>query len=75
VAKHANAKRASVTIVRREDRLVVEISDDGAGGASPTGGGGLSGLADRVRAHGGWLHLLSPEGGPTSVVVEIPCAS
>ena len=75
VAKHANARVASVTIVRRQDRLVVEISDDGVGGATQTGGGGLSGLADRVRAHGGWLHVLSPEGGPTSVLAEIPCAS
>jgi signal transduction histidine kinase len=75
VAKHANAKGASVTIVRREDRLVAEITDDGVGGARLTGGGGLSGLADRVRAHGGWLHVLSPEGGPTTVLAEIPCAS
>jgi signal transduction histidine kinase len=81
VAKHANASAASVTIVRRQDRLVAEITDDGEGGASLTGGtgltggGGLTGLADRVRAHGGWLHVLSPEGGPTSVLVEIPCAS
>jgi signal transduction histidine kinase len=75
VAKHANATTVSVTIVRRQDRLVTEISDDGVGGARLTRGGGLSGLADRVRAHGGWLQILSPQGGPTSVLAEIPCAS
>jgi signal transduction histidine kinase len=75
VTKHANAKGASVTIVRRQDRLVVEITDDGVGGANLSPAGGLSGLADRVRALGGWLQILSPEGGPTTVLAEIPCAS
>jgi signal transduction histidine kinase len=75
VAKHAQATRASVTIARRQDRLVAEITDDGVGGADANGGSGLSGLTDRVTAHGGWLQVLSPAGGPTTVLVEVPCAS
>jgi signal transduction histidine kinase len=75
VARHAHATRASVTIVRRGERLVVEVSDDGVGGADPAGGTGLAGLAERVAAHDGWLQVLSPAGGPTTVLVELPCAS
>ena len=65
----------AVTIVRKGDRLVVEISDDGIGGADADRGSGLHGLADRVAALGGRMHVLSPAGGPTSVIVELPCAS
>ena len=61
--------------MRRNDRLVVEITDDGVGGADPAGGTGLAGLADRVRSLGGWMQVLSPAGGPTTVLVELPCAS
>jgi signal transduction histidine kinase len=75
VAKHANATRASVAIVRRHDRLVAEISDDGVGGANAAGGTGLAGLSERVKAHGGWLQIISPTGGPTTLLVEVPCAS
>jgi signal transduction histidine kinase len=55
--------------------LVLEIQDDGAGGADPSGGTGLQGLADRVAVHDGTLRLSSPPGGPTILRVEIPCAS
>jgi signal transduction histidine kinase len=75
VAKHAQATRASVSIVRRADQLVVEVTDDGVGGADPTKGMVLNGLAERVSAVGGWMHVLSPEGGPTTILVELPCAS
>jgi signal transduction histidine kinase len=75
VAKHAKATRASVSIVRHGDRLVVEVTDDGVGGADPSGGTGLRGLTERVSAVGGWLHVLSPAGGPTTIMVELPCAS
>jgi signal transduction histidine kinase len=75
VAKHAQATRATVTIVRRHDRLVAEISDNGVGGANPAGGTGLAGLSERVKAHGGWLQVISPAGGPTTLLVEVPCAS
>lgn len=75
VAKHARATRASVTVRRSGDRLTVQVQDDGVGGAALVEGSGLAGLRDRVQAVDGELHLLSPEGGPTVLMVEIPCAS
>jgi signal transduction histidine kinase len=75
VARHSRATRAQVGIVRSGDRLVVEVRDDGIGGAAPEGGTGLAGLADRVRSLGGTIAVLSPVGGPTTVLVELPCAS
>jgi signal transduction histidine kinase len=75
VDKHAHATRASVSIVRRGDRLVVDVSDDGGGGADETRGTGLHGLSERVTALGGWMHLISPPGGPTTLLVEMPCGS
>jgi signal transduction histidine kinase len=75
VAKHANATRASVTVRRSGDRLTIQVQDDGAGGAEVTEGSGLAGLRDRVGALDGELDLLSPAGGPTVLMVEIPCAS
>ena len=53
-------------------RLIVEIRDDGAGGATPTAGGGLAGLASRVAGVDGWFAVSSPAGGPTVVHAEIP---
>jgi signal transduction histidine kinase len=75
VARHARATKAEVGIVRAGDRLIVEVRDDGVGGADPSTGTGLAGLADRVVALGGTMDLLSPIGGPTTVLVELPCAS
>lgn len=75
VAKHARASRVDLSIVLQNNRLIVDIRDDGIGGADASRGGGLSGLADRVNALGGWVRVLSPAGGPTSVIVEIPCGS
>jgi signal transduction histidine kinase len=75
VAKHAKATRANVTVRRSRDRLTVQVQDDGAGGASLVEGAGLAGLRDRVGALDGELHLLSPQGGPTVLMVEIPCGS
>ena len=75
VAKHAHATRASVSISRRGDRLVVEVADNGVGGARVTAGSGLAGLAERVAAVGGRMQVVSPIGGPTTLFVEIPCAS
>ncbi|MEV4638881.1 sensor domain-containing protein [Actinoplanes sp. NPDC049548] len=73
VVKHAHAARADVLLARAGDVLVLEVRDDGRGGANPAGGSGLTGLADRVAAVGGRLLLASPEGGPTLVRVELPC--
>jgi signal transduction histidine kinase len=73
VAKHAMADGAQVTIRRRRPgRLVVEVSDDGAGGARPEGSG-LRGLADRVASVGGVLRVDSPPGGGTRLEADIPC--
>jgi signal transduction histidine kinase len=75
VAKHAQATRVEISIVLQNNRLLLDIRDDGVGGADASKGSGLSGLADRVNALGGWTRVLSPTGGPTSVLVEIPCGS
>jgi signal transduction histidine kinase len=73
VAKHAMADAAQVTIRRRPGRLVVEVSDDGAGGARAEGGSGLRGLADRVASAGGVLRVDSPPGGGTRLEADLPC--
>jgi signal transduction histidine kinase len=71
VAKYANASRATVRAVRHNERLVVEVSDDGVGGADPSSGSGLRGLADRVAALDGRLDLRSTDGG-TVLRADIP---
>jgi signal transduction histidine kinase len=75
VGKYADASSASVAIERSGGRLVVEVRDDGVGGADPERGSGLRGLADRVEALGGRLLVWSPHGGGTRVRAELPCAS
>jgi signal transduction histidine kinase len=75
VAKHAQASVATVTAMRRNGKLVVEIVDDGVGGADAVHGRGLGGIRDRVEAHGGTLRVVSPPGGGTTVVGVIPCGS
>ncbi|WP_245899292.1 sensor histidine kinase [Nonomuraea indica] len=74
VAKHSRATRATVSGRVRGGALLLEIHDDGRGGADPAGGTGLTGLADRLAVVGGRLSLSSPAGGPTRMRVEIPCA-
>jgi signal transduction histidine kinase len=74
VAKHANATSARVDVTRRNGDVVVEIVDDGVGGADESRGSGLRGLADRVEALGGSLRVWSPLGEGTRVRAEIPCA-
>jgi signal transduction histidine kinase len=73
VAKHAMAGSAQVTIRARSGRLVVQVSDDGAGGARPEAGSGLRGLADRVASVGGVLRIDSPPGGGTRLEADLPC--
>ena len=75
VARHAMATRANVAIARAGDRLVVEVRDDGVGGADTGKGTGLQGLRDRVAGLGGSMYVISPTGGPTTISVELPCAS
>ncbi|GAB2848439.1 sensor histidine kinase [Actinoallomurus bryophytorum] len=72
-AKHSGATLIDVSILRRGTLVIVMITDDGAGGADP-GGGGLSGLARRVAALDGRFRVSSPAGGPTVVTAELPCA-
>jgi len=75
VVKHSGAGRAAVTARRHGDRLVLRVDDDGKGGASPDGGSGLAGMHRRVLAHDGGITLTSPPGGPTTLLVELPCGS
>jgi signal transduction histidine kinase len=75
VAKHSDAKAAQVSIDRCNGRLVIEVTDDGRGGAESLAGGGLQGLADRVGALDGQLTLASEAGRGTTIRAEIPCAS
>ncbi|GAA3382013.1 sensor histidine kinase [Cryptosporangium minutisporangium] len=72
VAKHSGATTATVIAERRADTLVLEVRDDGHGGADPGQGTGLTGLADRVAVVGGRILLSSPDGGPTRLRVELP---
>ena len=74
VAKYAQARSATVQASRRNAKLVIDVVDDGVGGADASRGSGLRGLDDRVAALGGRLDLESPSGGGTHVHVEIPCA-
>jgi signal transduction histidine kinase len=73
VAKHAKADGAQVMIRKFPGRLLVEVSDDGTGGARSEGGSGLRGLADRVASVGGVLRVDSPPGGGTRLEADIPC--
>ncbi len=73
MAKHSGATSAGVTARRHGNVLVVEVTDNGHGGADPGRGTGLTGLADRVAVTGGRMLLSSPPGGPTVLRVEVPC--
>ena len=72
VAKYASASHARVDLARDDGVLVVEVSDDGVGGADPEGGTGLRGLSDRVEALGGHLRVASEPGRGTTVRAELP---
>ncbi|MFI9718395.1 histidine kinase [Streptomyces sp. NPDC052396] len=74
VVKHAQASRVEVTVERFGGILLVVVSDDGVGGADPSGGTGLVGLTKRVASVDGTFSISSPVGGPTVVTVELPCA-
>src|SRR3954468_6549840 len=75
VAKYSSADHASVRVGRENGFAVVEVSDDGVGGADPTAGTGLRGLADRLAALDGRLEVHSPPGGGTVIRANIPCAT
>jgi signal transduction histidine kinase len=75
IARHSGAEKAAVVLRRRDDRLCVEITDDGVGGADSSSGSGLTGIRRRVEAHDGVFALTSPAGGPTTLTVSLPCGS
>ena len=72
VAKYASATAAEVTVQQIDGHVVIDVADDGVGGADPAAGTGLAGLADRVVALGGRLEVVSPPGGGTVVRAEMP---
>ncbi|RPK75353.1 Sensor histidine kinase DesK [Streptomyces sp. ADI95-17] len=72
VSKHARATRASVDVWRAADRLMLQVTDDGRGGADAAAGSGLAGLTERLDAVDGVLVVDSPQGGPTRITAELP---
>ena len=72
VVKHARAGHAEVRLRIEGENLVVDVRDDGIGGAAPAGGTGLAGLADRVAALDGDLVVTSPAGGGTTLHAVVP---
>ena len=75
-AKHSRASECRVIVrVREGNMLWARVEDNGIGGAQVLAGGGLDGVSNRVLAAGGTFRLDSPQGGPTSLEVSVPCAS
>ncbi|WP_245180216.1 sensor histidine kinase [Streptomyces montanisoli] len=72
VSKHSGAGGATVDVWRSGDRLLLQVGDDGVGGAEASAGSGLAGLAERLDAVDGLLVVDSPRGGPTAVTAELP---
>jgi signal transduction histidine kinase len=74
VAKYARASRVRVNVARTNGQVLVEVDDNGIGGADPSRGTGLRGLADRLHSLDGELRIDSPSGRGTSLRATIPCA-
>ncbi|WP_018653312.1 sensor histidine kinase [Actinomadura flavalba] len=74
VAKYARATRATIRVAREGHWVVVEVADDGVGGAQVRPGGGLAGLADRAATIDGMVTVDSPPGGPTVLRADLPCS-
>ncbi|EST30511.1 hypothetical protein N566_21140 [Streptomycetaceae bacterium MP113-05] len=72
ISKHSGARKAEVEVWRSSDRLMLQVTDDGSGGASAYPGSGLAGLAERLEAVDGLLVVDSPAGGPTTITAELP---
>jgi signal transduction histidine kinase len=75
IARHSQARQATVELRRVDDRLRVRVADDGRGGADEHEGSGLVGIRRRIEALDGTLVLTSPPGGPTTMEVSLPCGS
>jgi signal transduction histidine kinase len=74
ITRHAQASQAEVIVQRTGDRIHIIVTDDGIGGADPARGTGLAGLAKRAESVDGTFEIASPEGGPTMLTVDLPCA-
>ncbi|GAA0341693.1 sensor histidine kinase [Streptomyces blastmyceticus] len=72
ISKHSGARTAEVELWRKADRLLIQVRDDGKGGASTDSGSGLAGLAERLGSVDGLFVVDSPVGGPTVVTAELP---
>ncbi|MDB1090363.1 sensor domain-containing protein [Streptomyces sp. ACA25] len=72
ISKHSGATTATLDIWHTDDRLLLQITDNGHGGADPTNGTGLTGLTERLAAVDGLLSLTSPPGGPTTLTAALP---
>ncbi|KUH35939.1 sensor histidine kinase [Streptomyces changanensis] len=75
VSKHAGARSATVDVWRTEEYLLIQVTDDGHGGADPAAGSGLAGLSERLGAVDGLFVVDSPPGGPTTATAELPWRS
>ena len=74
-ARYSNANAVNVRVRDERGKLQIQVADNGVGGAQERPGGGLAGLADRASSVEGSISVTSPEGGPTVVTAELPCAS
>ncbi|MCK1795376.1 sensor domain-containing protein [Streptomyces sp. XM4193] len=72
ISKHSHATQADVELWRTKNRLLIQITDNGQGGATTQTGTGLKGLADRLNSVDGLLLIHSPPGGPTTITIELP---
>ncbi|MDX3071729.1 sensor histidine kinase [Streptomyces sp. NPDC088354] len=72
ISKHSGADHAAVELWRSDGRLMIQVRDDGRGGASTASGSGLAGLSERLGSVDGLLVVDSPQGGPTTVTAELP---
>jgi signal transduction histidine kinase len=75
IVKHAHAHHAYISLSSTDDLLRIAVDDDGVGGAQPGRGTGLRGIERRLAAFDGTLSLESPSGGPTRLVMVLPCVS
>ena len=75
VSKHAEARRTWIDIRHTDGMLRIGVTDNGHGGADPARGSGLRGIERRLAPFDGVLAVSSPPGGPTAVIMEIPCVS
>ncbi|WP_373287157.1 sensor histidine kinase, partial [Wenjunlia tyrosinilytica] len=72
ISKHSGAESAAADLWRSDARLLIQVTDNGRGGADTGKGSGLAGLAERLRAVDGVFLVESPPGGPTTITAELP---